>query len=106
MVVKKKNGKDLVCIDFTNLKKACSKDSFPLPKIDQLVDATTGYPRMSFLNAYLGNNQIPMKKEDRIHTDFTIENAYSIIKSCRVGLNICWRHVSKIDEQDVCCATW
>ena len=43
VVVKKKNGDDRTCIDFTNLNKACLKDSFPLPKIDQMVDATTGY---------------------------------------------------------------
>ena len=41
VVVRKKNGKWRVCIDFTNLNKACPKDSFPLPKIDQLVDTTT-----------------------------------------------------------------
>ena len=50
VVVKKKNGKWRVCIDITNLNKACSKDSFPILKIDQLVDATTGYQRMSFHN--------------------------------------------------------
>ena len=58
VVVKKKNGKQRVCIDFTNLNKASPKNSFPLPKIDQLVNATAGYKRMSFLDAYLGYNQI------------------------------------------------
>ena len=46
--------KKVVCIDFTNLNKAYPKDSFPLPKIDQIVDATTEYPIMSFLDAYSG----------------------------------------------------
>jgi len=54
VVVEKKNGKWGVCINFTNLNKACPKDSFPLPKIDKLIDATVGYERMSFLDAYLG----------------------------------------------------
>ena len=52
MVVKKKNGKWKVCIDFTDLNRACPKDLFPMTKIDQLVDATYGHPRMSFLDAF------------------------------------------------------
>ncbi len=39
VVVKKKNGKWRVCVDFINLNQACPKDSFPLPKIDLLVNA-------------------------------------------------------------------
>ena len=52
MVVKKKNGKWRVCVDFTDLNKACPKDLFLMPKIDQLVDVTVGHPRMSFLDAF------------------------------------------------------
>ena len=79
MVVKKKNRKDRVCIDFTNLNKACPRDIFPLPKIDQMVDATIEYPRMSFLDLYYGYNQIPMKKEDRTHTAFTTKNGVILL---------------------------
>ena len=48
VVVKKKTRKWHVCVDFTDLNKACPKDPFPMPRIDQLVDATVGHPRMSF----------------------------------------------------------
>ncbi|XP_075669115.1 uncharacterized protein LOC142638898 [Castanea sativa] len=54
LVVKKNNGKWLVCVDFTYLNKACPMDPFPMPRIDQLVDATVGHPRMSFLDAFQG----------------------------------------------------
>ena len=54
VVVKKKSEKWRVCVDFTNLNKACPKDPSPLPRIDQLVDATVGHPWMSFLDAFQG----------------------------------------------------
>ena len=52
VVVKKKNGKWRVYVDFTDLNRACPKDPFLMPKIDQLVDATYGHPRMSFLDTF------------------------------------------------------
>ena len=54
VVVKKKSEKWRVCVDFTDLNKACLNDLFPMPRIDQLVDATAGHPRMSFLDAFQG----------------------------------------------------
>ena len=64
VVIKKKNEKWRVCVYFTNLNRACPKDPFPIPKIDQLVDATCGHPRMSFLDAFKGYNQIALIVED------------------------------------------
>ena len=57
-------------MDFTDLNKACPKDPFPLLKIDQLVDATVGHPRMSFLDAFQGYYQIPLALDDQEKTSF------------------------------------
>ncbi|KAL5550679.1 hypothetical protein UlMin_000855 [Ulmus minor] len=70
VLVKKANGNWRVCVDFTDLNRACPKDSFPLPRIDQLVDATAGHELLSFMDAYSGYNQIRMHEEDQEHTAF------------------------------------
>ena len=56
VIVKKPNEKWPIYIDYTDLNKACSKDSFPLPRIDQLVDATARHELLSFMDAYFGYN--------------------------------------------------
>lgn len=57
-----------MCIDFTDLNKACLKDSYPLPKIDQPVDFTLGHKLLSILDAYSRYHQIFMASEDRERT--------------------------------------
>ena len=69
-MVKKANGKWRMCVDFTDLNKACPKDSYPLPRIDQLVDSTTGHQLLSFMDAFLGYNQIKMDEADQEKTSF------------------------------------
>ena len=69
-VVKKKNGKWRVCVDFIDFNKACPKDPFPLPQIDQLVDAMIGHPQMTFLDAFQGYHQIPLALDDQEKTVF------------------------------------
>jgi len=61
-VLVKKNGKWRVCIDFTDHNKACPKDSFSPPSIDQIVDATSH--ELSFMDAYFEYNQINMHPPD------------------------------------------
>ena len=65
VVVKKKSRKWRVCVDFTDLNKACPKDPFPVPRIDRLMDSTVGHPRMSFLDDFQGYYQIPLAAEDQ-----------------------------------------
>ena len=69
-----------MCIDYTNLNKACPRDPYPLPRIDQIVDSTSGCDLLSFLDAYSGFHQIRMSREDRKHTSFlTMDGLYCYV---------------------------
>jgi hypothetical protein len=70
ILVKKKNGKWRMCVDYTSLNKACPKVPYPLPRIDQIVDSTTGCELLCFLDAYSGYHQIKMKESDQLATSF------------------------------------
>ena len=59
-----------MCVDYTGLNKACPKDPFPLPHIDQIVDSTSGCETLCFLDAYFGYHQITMKESDQLMTSF------------------------------------
>jgi hypothetical protein len=70
MLVKKTSGKWRKCVDYTSLNKACPKVPFPLSRIDQIIDSTTGCETLSFLDAYSGYHQIKMKESDQLVTSF------------------------------------
>ena len=72
VLVKKANGKWRLCIDFTDINKACPKDSFPLPRIDLIVDATAGHELLSFMDAFSVYNKISMDPDDQEKTSFVI----------------------------------
>ena len=57
VLVRKKTEKWRMCVDYTRLNKACLKDHFPLPRIDQIIDSTSGCEILSFLDAYSGYHQ-------------------------------------------------
>ena len=59
-----------MCVDYTSLNKACPKDPFPLPRIDQIIDSTSGCEILAFLDAYSGYHQIAMKESDQLATSF------------------------------------
>ena len=82
VMVKKSNRKWKMCVDFTDLNKACPKDSFPLPRIDQLVNSTAGHELLTFMDAFLGYNQILKKKENQEKTTFVTSQCLYCYKSC------------------------
>ena len=77
VLVKKENGKWRLYIDFTDINRACPKDSFPLSRIDLIVDATIGRELLSFMEAFSGYNQISMDLGDQENTSFvTAQGTY------------------------------
>jgi hypothetical protein len=70
MPVNKKQGTIHVCTDFLDLNKACQKDNFPTPFIDQIVDECTGCEAFSFMDGFSGYNQIQIKPKDQHKTTF------------------------------------
>jgi hypothetical protein len=71
ILVLKKNKVDWhMCVDYIDLNKHCPKDPFGLPRIDQVVDSTTGCSILSFLDCYSGYHQISLAKEDEEKTAF------------------------------------
>ena len=70
VMVKKANGKWRMCVNFTDLNKACPKDNYLLLRIDQLVDSTAGHKLLSFMDAFSGYNRIRMDEADQEKTSF------------------------------------
>ena len=86
VLVKKTNGKWRMCVDFTDLNRACPKDSFPLPRIDQLVDSIAGHKLLTFMDAFSRYNQIKMAEEDQEKTAFITSQGLYCYKVMPFGL--------------------
>jgi hypothetical protein len=86
VMVKKNTGKWRMCVDFTDLNKACPKDSFPFPRIDQLVDSTAGHKLLTFMDAFSGYNQIVMDESDQEKTSFITSRELFCYKVMPFGL--------------------
>ncbi|CAA0843037.1 Unknown protein, partial [Striga hermonthica] len=80
VMVKKAENKWRMCMDFRDLNKACPKDHYPLPRIDQLVDSTAGCELLSMMDASQGYHQIPLAVEDQKRVSFvTSKGTYCYI---------------------------
>ena len=80
--------------------KHAQKDSYPLPTIDQLIDATSGHLMLSFMDAYAGYNQVPMAKEDIPKTAFITHRAVYAYRFMPFGL-VNAGATTKANEQDL-----
>ena len=86
VMVKKANGKWRMCVDFTDLNRACPKDSYPLPRIDTLVDSITRHQLLSFMDAFSGYNQIKMEEVNQEKTSFVTNQGLFCYKLMPFGL--------------------
>ena len=105
-MVKKANGKWRMCVNFTDLNRACSKDNYPLPRIDTMVDSTARHELLSFMDAFLGYNQIKMKEDDQERTSFVTSQGLFCFKVMPFGLKNVGGDVPEINEQNVHTPNW
>ena len=73
-------------MDFMDLNSACSKESFPLPRIDQLVDLTARHKLLTFMNAFSGYNKVQMLEEDQEKIAFITSQGLYCYKVMSFGL--------------------
>ena len=105
VVVPKKGNKWRVCVDYTNLNDAYPKDSFPLPRINQIVDASAGHGMLSFLDAFSGYHQIPMHPPDAEKTSFITPHGLYCYNVIPFGLKNAGGHLSEVGDEDVSTVT-
>ena len=90
VMVKKADGKWRMFVDFTDLNKAYPKDSYPLPRIDQLVDSTAGHRLLSFMDAFSRYNQIRMDETNQEKTSFVTSQGLFCYKVMYFDLKNAW----------------
>jgi hypothetical protein len=86
VLARKKNNEWRMCVDYTDLNKHCPKNHIGLPRIDQVVDLTTGCVLLCFLDCYSGYHQIMLKEEDQIKNAFIIPFRTYAYKTMSFGL--------------------
>ncbi|CAH8499030.1 unnamed protein product [Dicrocoelium dendriticum] len=86
VLVKKKNGSLRLCIDYRKLNDVTRKDSFPLPRIDDTLEALSGAQWFSTLDLASGYWQVEIDPKDREKTAFIIPSGLYEFQTMPFGL--------------------
>nr|XP_043639646.1 uncharacterized protein LOC122610749 [Erigeron canadensis] len=86
VMVRKHDGGWRMCVDFTDINKACPKDCYPLPEIDWKIESLVGFRLKCFLDAYKGYHQIQMHPDDEDKTAFYTSEGIFCYKKMPFGL--------------------
>ena len=72
MLVRKRDGKLRLCVDYRALNAKTHRDAYPLPRIEEALDALKGAKYFCSLDLAHGFHQVPMAKDDRKKTAFRV----------------------------------
>ena len=98
--IPKRDGKVRVRVDFRDLNKDKPKNDFPPPYINMIVDSTTGYLMLSFMDGFFGYSKILMAPEDMKKTSFITEWGL-LLQSDAVWFEECRNYLSKSNDYSI-----
>lgn len=82
VLVRKKDGGFRLCVDYRLLNGKTRKDAFPLPRIEESLDALSGARWFSTPDLASGYNQVPVAEQDCPRPPFAPPLAYSSSIGC------------------------
>ncbi|KAE9091580.1 hypothetical protein PF006_g24895 [Phytophthora fragariae] len=87
VIVRKKDGSVRFCIDYRSLNAVTVKDVYPLPRVDETLEALHGSQRFTSLDLHSGYWQLGVAKEDRAKTAFTTR--HGLFQFLRMHFGLC-----------------
>ncbi|KAL7841777.1 hypothetical protein SRHO_G00254680 [Serrasalmus rhombeus] len=87
VLVKKKDGSLRMCVDYRQLNSKTRKDAFPLPRIEESLDALSGAQWFTTMDLASGYNQIPVTEADRPKTAFC--TPFGLFEFNRMPFGLC-----------------
>lgn len=87
VLVRKKDGSLRMCVDYRHLNSKTRKDAFPLPRIEESLDALSGAKWFSTMDLASGYNQVPVTEQDKSKTAFC--TPFGLFEFNRMPFGLC-----------------